>query len=247
MPITNNSQIITLTAGGGTQNLPTISPATLYIVQGTTTLTSNWTIQSSGTAVVGMQYNIKYEATIALDGNTITVFGTTMPSTLVDKSCEITAYYDGTDWEVNFILDLNENGAIPITVIEGASVEDKTEFINILVSFETGEVGNYFTVHLPFRDGFALKAVYMSCIKEIEATDTANVSFFPTTDLINPFTYSGGGSLNLVGDTTITYGERLFTNAMHPLEYAGPDKILCLASKTTPGGKALVTIEIVRN
>lgn len=118
MPILYNTQLITLTAGGGTENLNTFANISLYIVQGSATLTSNWTIQSTGTLTQGLLYKFKYEADIDLDGNTITFFGTTMPETLVDKSCEITAYYDGTDWEVNFVLDVDEDGSIPLDVLE---------------------------------------------------------------------------------------------------------------------------------
>jgi hypothetical protein len=118
MPIQNNLKLITLTAGGGTENLPVLAIDNLYVVKGTATLSSSWTIQASGTPGSGMEYRFKYEADITLGVNTITFFGTTMPETLVDKTCEITAYYDGTDWEVNFIVDVDETGIIPLAVIE---------------------------------------------------------------------------------------------------------------------------------
>lgn len=117
MPIQNNAQIITLTAGGGTINLPTVAPVTLYIIQGTATLTSNWTIQSSGTPVVGMLYSFRYEAEITPDGNTITVFGRSLPSTLYDKTHIINVYWDGTNWEPNFVVDVDENGSIPSSTL----------------------------------------------------------------------------------------------------------------------------------
>lgn len=118
MPIINNSEIRTLTAGGGTIDLPTNSLTALYIIQGNATLTSNWTIQPQGTATAGMEYVFRYEADIDLDGNSITVFGETMPETLADKTHEITASYDGTDWEVNFKLDVAEDGSVPLSVLQ---------------------------------------------------------------------------------------------------------------------------------
>jgi hypothetical protein len=119
MPILNTTQIITLTAGGGTENLDVLGQPSLYVVQGTATLTSNWTIQPTGTPLQGTEFVFRYEANIDLDGNTITVFGTTMPETVVDKSHNISAYWDGANWEVNFTPDLDEAGSIPLSVVQG--------------------------------------------------------------------------------------------------------------------------------
>ena len=119
MPIINLTQTITLTAGGGTVSLPTTSPLDLYIITGTATLTSNWTIQPTGTAVLGTEYRFRYEATIDLDGNDITVFGVTLPINLQDKTHEISTYFNGVSWEVNFLVDVNEPGSVPLTSLEG--------------------------------------------------------------------------------------------------------------------------------
>jgi len=121
MPNINTIQEILLTPGGGTVNLPIFSPVTLYIVKGLSTLTSNWTIQSSGTPVKGIEYRFRYEADVNLNGNTITVFGKTMPSTLSDKNCQITTYYDGSNWDVTFHASMDENGSISFELIEDAS------------------------------------------------------------------------------------------------------------------------------
>lgn len=128
MPINNLTEIVTLTAGGGTFNLDVTSSSSIYIIQGTATLTSNWTIQPSGVDSAGMQYNFKYEANIVLDGNAINIFGVAIPTTLVDKSCDITCYFDGTDWEVNFLPDVLEVGIIPTTSVATGDVTFKDVF-----------------------------------------------------------------------------------------------------------------------
>ena len=128
MPITNNIQIITATSGGGTTSLPTYSAIAEYIIKGTVTLTSNWTIQPSGTPIAGMQYDFKYEATLDLNGNTLTIFGETFPIELQDKTCEISCYWDGTDWDVNIKPDVLEDGCIPNSSI--AVTEYVDAFIN---------------------------------------------------------------------------------------------------------------------
>ena len=57
MPITNSIEEIILTSGGGTTNLLTSNGTSLYIITGTATLTSSWTIQPSGTPTIGMTYS----------------------------------------------------------------------------------------------------------------------------------------------------------------------------------------------
>ncbi len=125
MPVQESIQIITLTAGGGTESLPTNSLSTLYVIQGAATLTSNWTIQPTGAVFAGLMYNFKYEAEIDLNGNTITIFGKTLPTTLADKTHEITAYYDGVDWEVNFKVDVSEPRSIPNSAVEMRDISFK--------------------------------------------------------------------------------------------------------------------------
>lgn len=116
MPIITTPSIITLTAGGGTVNLDIAEPVDIYFIRGTATLTSNWTIQSSNVnslpLIAGVLYNFKYEADITLDGNTITIFGQTLPPHVADKNMRITAYYNGSVWIVEFIPDVNQNNII---------------------------------------------------------------------------------------------------------------------------------------
>lgn len=126
MPILNTTHTITLTAGGGTENLPMTSQATLYIITGTATLTSNWTIQPSGTAILGAEYRFRYQANIDLDGNDITIFGVTLPTNLADKTHEISCYYNGSAWEVNFQIDVDEDGSIPDSLLQNMEYNSVT-------------------------------------------------------------------------------------------------------------------------
>ena len=130
MPINNNIQEIILTAGGGTENLAVSTPITLYIIKGTATLTSNWTIQPSGLPTIGTQFNFKYEAGINANGNTITVFGNTMPIELYTKTHEIRAYWNGTTWEVDFLADVSEEGIISESTVYTNQLYYLDAFIN---------------------------------------------------------------------------------------------------------------------
>lgn len=118
MPTIGVTETHTLTAGGGTIPLNVNDLVHLYIIEGTATLTSNWTIQPNGTPLQGMYYNLKYKAEIDLDGNDITVFGKTIPPNLSDKTHQISCYYNGAAWEVDFLADISEDNIIPLTALE---------------------------------------------------------------------------------------------------------------------------------
>jgi hypothetical protein len=118
MPSLNTIQEIILTAGGGTVNLPTLSPVTSYIIQGVATLTSNWTIQPSGTAFVGMQYIFKISkySNINLNGNNLTVFSTGIdPLFLNGVGYEpmIVSTYTSTGWDTKIFRN---DGIVPDSV-----------------------------------------------------------------------------------------------------------------------------------
>ena len=112
MPIQNNVQEITITSVGGTVNLDVNSLITLYIIDGAATLSSNSTIQSIGTPILGTTFRFNYIANIDLNGYTITIFGETMPEQLANKSHEIVATWNGAVWDVNFIADMLESNTI---------------------------------------------------------------------------------------------------------------------------------------
>lgn len=132
MPIFPNTQTDFLTSGGGTLNYPILSNMEVYIIKTAApiTLTSNWTIQPQGVPAPTQRviYDIRYEAKVTLASNTITVFGQTMPPELSDKTCDIRAYWDGVDWEVNFIPDVLEEGSIPASSVAVGDVAFKDIF-----------------------------------------------------------------------------------------------------------------------
>jgi len=240
MPIINSIHEINLTAVGGTENLPTTFGATLYVIKGTATLTSNWTIQPTGTPSLGMTYNFKYAADIDLNGNNITIFGETLNPTLSNKTHEIRAYWNGTAWEVDFIADVSEVGIIPKESVENYNESDKDTIISVPISFEVNEQGKQI-VTIPFTGDFDIHGVWITVTKNIEATNVALITLYEenTATVIN--TTAGAyltipaGSLagNLTGfdsaDFT-TFKTHLTGGAYFTVE----------TYKLTPGGKAML-------
>jgi len=242
MPIIHSTEEITLTAGGGTLNLDTTIPVRFYIVKGTATLTSNWTIQPSGTAVEGMVYEFKYEADINLNGNTITLFGTAIPETLVDKTHQITAYYDGSDWQVNFALNVDENGSLPKEIISEYNAADKQEMITIPISFETGYLVKH-KVFFPFTGNYSIDSFTVSVVKTIEASDDALLKFYED-DATTAMTIARGTYNIAAGATSTTdVGGDIFTSNTNQGE---PAYIYIETVKSTPGGTALLYLKITK-
>lgn len=96
-----------LTAGGGTINLPSDANYDFYKFYGTRTLSSSWTIQSSGTLVKGVTYNIIYEANLTLGANSLTIFGLNIPQDLANRDFNAICVYNGSSWDVNLSVDFD--------------------------------------------------------------------------------------------------------------------------------------------
>lgn len=148
MPILNTTQTITLTAGGGTIDLDVSIPIERYVITGTATLTSNWTIQPAdtlGILIAGVEYIFYWNANITPDGNTVTLFGSTVPEIWLNKDVRIKAYYNGTTWNVDYIPDFNQNSVLNYDATIGLSTSLSTAkkfMVAIPFDFEgTGESG----------------------------------------------------------------------------------------------------------
>ena len=116
MPTLEYQKQLSLTAGGGTHNLPVTDANTTYHVtsSGSVTLAGSWTIQSSGTPYAGSRYVLHYDADVSLGGNQITFFGVVMPQGLTQQKCIVIAYYNGAGFLVNFVpsADIIQNTAL---------------------------------------------------------------------------------------------------------------------------------------
>ena len=66
MPYLEYQKDLPLTSGGGTYNLSVEDPHSAYAISssGSVTLSSSWTIQSSGTAYAGHKFFFNYNANI---------------------------------------------------------------------------------------------------------------------------------------------------------------------------------------
>jgi len=120
MPLIKKQESFEIVSGGNTFNLDVESRTTSYRIYSSAPVTpvGNHSFSESGTPVEGMTFTFRYLADATLNSPVvISFFGTTMPSVLGDKNHTITAYYDGTNWDVQFVPDLDQAGTIPSDVL----------------------------------------------------------------------------------------------------------------------------------
>lgn len=134
MPIIESVYTQEITSGGGTINLPVSESYTLYrfYTSGTVVAAGNWTIQSSGTPVLGTTYRILFDGTLTLGSNTLTIFGLSVPDTVATEDFEIIASYDGSAWKTKVLMDFEDIPYISTEMIEDTAITtDKITDLNI--------------------------------------------------------------------------------------------------------------------
>jgi len=145
MPSQLIPQNITVTTGG-TINLPVNQPINYYVISGTSTLSSGLTIQHSGTPTEGILYNIKYQAQVTYSGgNVVTIFGAALTQAQAMQELTISAYYDGSSWDINIHVDAeslpnNYNGVQTTAVPSGGGTVTLVSGINKVTQRFTGTV-----------------------------------------------------------------------------------------------------------
>lgn len=107
---------IELTAGGGVQNISPSDSGNFYLITGTSTLIADWTIQYDASYSIseqeGMEAVFKWRANIDLDGNSITILGTTLTDEMVSKQGTFTFEYTGATWIMKWKPDHEETDFI---------------------------------------------------------------------------------------------------------------------------------------
>jgi hypothetical protein len=120
MPLVHIQESFEIVNGGATYNLDANTNTTIYRVfsSGAVTPVGNHSFTISTAAYEGLNFTFRYLANATLNSPvTISFFGITLPSTLGNKNCTISAYYNGASWDVQFIPDLDQTGTLPYDVL----------------------------------------------------------------------------------------------------------------------------------
>jgi len=122
--------IVTLNAlASGTVNVhvdkapsATLSSATTARITGTVTLSGSFNVSPSGTPIKNTSVKILWEASVTLSGNSVIVFGETVPDELAARNFVAECIYDGSAWVVNILPDFAGVGIIGEDRLAASSV-----------------------------------------------------------------------------------------------------------------------------
>jgi hypothetical protein len=243
-----------VSSGGGTITLEPGTDKGTQIYTGTVTLAGSVVIQGGGTPLDGDTFRVEWRSLATVGGNTVTIFGLQLTAAQALKGrCIVIAVYDlaNTTWRAILIQDMSvtewiENAMIADGTITGAKMVNSsipnaklttpppatyaTEIITIPVSFEVGEIG---PVKVRFNYSCTINRADICATKTLAATDPGEVVITGI-----PETLSLDASA-AVGDTDyiIPSTGNIIT--------AGTEAILT-SSKVSPGGRALVILEVTR-
>ena len=124
------AQIVYLGVGAGTAVISIEDPVSSYLITsaaGPVALVGNLAIApAAGTPVNMTRYVFEYSANMTFGGNTLTIFGATMPVQFQNKRCRIIATYDlaTTTWDVKFEADFSESEIVSTANLEDLAVTD---------------------------------------------------------------------------------------------------------------------------
>lgn len=166
----DQTQTNTLVSGGGTINLDPATNKKFQYVAGSATLSSSYTIQTSGTPANGDEFWVFYNATMTLSGNSITIFGETLSAAeALSATILFITKYDGTAWRTIKFVDSDYLSA---NIQQNSSVVSKsttyTANINEMVLCDAS--GGAFTVTLPTAASASGKEV---TVKKTDASANA--------------------------------------------------------------------------
>lgn len=244
MATTNTYLDIEITNAGGNIPVHPTDLATLYIVNGTgITLNSNLTITSSDTLFPGLTFTILYNGNgLNLNGNTINIFGIVLTAAQAAGKLTIVANYNGTEIVPQITPSLDQAGIINGSLITSGTIDvskltdnANLEIITVPVSFESGEQGNN-SIIIPY--GFSLVAVYYCVTKTLADTDSGTIVIYSTYLSQSLLTITLGPSLPVNTDDFIVTTTPN-TNALN-------ETLLSITSKTTVGGKVLLSLIVKR-
>jgi hypothetical protein len=228
--------------------IETNSSTVIQRYTGNVTLTGNLSITFAPTGNDGDEVWVFMDGTVDKNGNSFTVNG----EQLSDKEAltggwVCRAKFNGVTWD-SFItyrlgenttwkLDVNariENEAIQLSKLDSSI---KTELITIPVSLEANELGEVKFV-IPYKCTVTSITAYVT--KLIEATEDASI--LPKNDASLVMT---DGTLTMIAGSSIGTGLTVTPTANNV--FTAGDTMTLEGIKTTPGGKVLASITVVRS
>lgn len=199
-----------------------------FTILDTGTLTSNYTINFSGTVYNGYKFTFYYKANVTKGAFNFNILGTNLSETQLKRESTIEAVYNGTSWDLNITPNTVSTGWIKNT--DNSPTNNLVTFV-VPVSFETGEQSNN-SIYIPFE--YVLVEGAYCITKAIAGTDNATITVKTNG--------TSRGVTTILASTAINTESKL-TISSTTGDVAGYYAQIVTA-KTTAGGKALVTLVV---
>ena len=123
-----NSDYLQIATTGGTYNvdLESFSSSVLvgFATSGPYTMTGSVTIAPTGTPKENTSVNIFLSGNITLGANTFTVFGTSIPASLIKNNLVVLCNYLGGSWFVSVFASFMDNGVLRQVVDTGSLLDE---------------------------------------------------------------------------------------------------------------------------
>lgn len=117
---------IDITAGGGTVSLYVSDNYDKYSITGNVTLLASQVIQPTGSPFTNTTFIFEYDATVVLNGNTLTIFGLSLDDSQALQNSTIVSIYNGSTWETKIMPDFENNDIIETRhILDDAVDKDK--------------------------------------------------------------------------------------------------------------------------
>lgn len=191
-----------ITAAGGTVSFDVVDSIDTYVITatGSPTLVADMIFSTTGTLLEGHFFNIIYTGGVTSDyasGTTVSFFGVDLTDAQAAGKCKITAYYNGSSWDVQISPDLSEQQFNP--VIWGYLIQDGT--------IDTSKIADGKITYAKIQDasaqGMILRSGSGGTYEELDAKTSGNILLGDGTD-IDSVAMSGDASIDGSGVLTIS-------------------------------------------
>lgn len=201
------------------------------LLTGTGTLSANYTLSTTASPLLaGATITFYFKATVDRDSYQFNILGTNLTVAQLNRESTIVAVYNGVSWDLNITPNTQaEEWLVPSDFADNRNLE----VVVIPVSFETGEQC-FNRAFIPY--GFDLTDAWFHVTKAIAGTDDGTILIKGDTGLLRTITVPASTGLNIA-----------IRAVVDNLTQISPQSSLdCVTSKTTAGGKGLVSLVLQR-
>lgn len=201
MPKYNTIEVYTILAAGATKSFDIADNIDIYEIDadgGAVALAGNMVFNSTGTAKKGMLFTFHYGGGVTIGGNTLSFFGVNLTAAQALGEMLITAYYNGSTWEVKLFADVTSG----LAEISGNNIVDDTI---TTAKISNSQITLAKNAALSAR-GYMVRGTVNGAYQEFDAKTSGNILIGNGTDITST-AVTGDVTINGSGVTAIGAGK----------------------------------------